>query len=155
LHCGSTAMGDALRAKGLDLPETLVFGLGAGLDFSLHDGDTSLTPPQPSRFFIGRSPTFEVDLCAAVGARLHVRHFADAAGAWAHVEELLADRELPLVYTDLAELPYADSHAHWFGHLIAIPARGEVWDNGFADPQAIEPEQLKKALCNATPERGA
>ena len=31
LHCGSTAMGDALRRLGLDLPEETIFGLGAGL----------------------------------------------------------------------------------------------------------------------------
>jgi hypothetical protein len=155
LHCGSTAMGDALRAKGLDLPETLVFGFGAGLDFSLHDGDTTLTPPQASRFFVGRSPTFEADLCVAVQATLHVEHFEDADAAWAHVERLLAQGELPLVYTDLAGLPYTDSHAHWFGHLVAIPEAGAVWDNGDDDPQAIEPAQLRKALCNATPERGS
>ena len=154
LHCGSTAMGDALRAKGLDLPEALVFGLGAGLDFSLHDGDTTLTPPQPSRFFVGRSPTFEKDLCDAVQVTLHQAHFESAEAAWKHVERLLASKELPLVYTDLAELPYTDSHAHWFGHLVAIPVAGKVWDNGYPDPQPIEPAQLKKALCNATPERG-
>src|SRR5436305_9231940 len=113
-HCGSTAMGDALRAKGLDLPEPLVFGLGAGLAFSLHDGDTTLTPPQASRFFVGRSLTFESDLCKAVKATLHEQHFATNAEGFAHVRELQRLGEFPLVYTDLAELPYTDSHAHWF-----------------------------------------
>ncbi|MCA1825574.1 MAG: BtrH N-terminal domain-containing protein [Myxococcales bacterium] len=155
LHCGSTAMGDALRAKGLDLPETLVFGLGAGLGFSLHEGDTTLTPPQPSRFFVGRSPTFEKDLCGAVGATLHEAHFDDSDTALGHIDTLLAQGELPLVYTDMAELPYADSHAHWYGHLIAIPLTGKAWDNGYAETQSLEPAQLEKALCNPTPERGA
>src|SRR5713226_8703382 len=157
LHCGSTAMGDALRARGLDLPEPLVFGLGAGLGFSLHEGDTALTPPQPSRFFVGRSPTFERDLCDAVQATLHEAHFADAGSAFDHIGQLLNDGELPLVFTDLAELPYTDSHAHWYGHLIAVASseKATVWDNGYAEPQLVEPAQLRKALCNPTPERGS
>src|SRR5438128_12572893 len=85
-HCGSTAMGDALRLKGLDLPETLVFGLGAGLGFALYDGDTTLVPPQASRFFVGRSATFERDLCDTLGARLDAAHFGSAEEAWPIME---------------------------------------------------------------------
>ena len=148
-------MGDALRVRGLDLAEPLLFGLGAGLGFSVHEGDTTLQPPQPSRFFVGRSRTFEKDLCDAVQASLHEAHFEDADRAWRHIERLLNDGELPLVYTDLAELPYTDSHAHWFGHLIAVAsAEALVWDNGYDDPQRINPVLLRKALCNPTPERG-
>src|SRR4051812_12871003 len=153
-HCGSTAMGDALRAKGLDLPEALVFGLGGGLAFSLHDGDTTLTPPQASRFFVGRSPTFERDLCQSVKARLHEEHFATNAEGFEHVRKIQRQGELPLVYTDLAELPYTDSQAHGLGPLAAAERPDLVWDNGWAEPQKIEPAQLEKALCNPTPERG-
>ncbi len=154
LHCGSTALGDALRAKGLDLPEELIFGLGAGLGFSLHQGDTSLAPPQASRFFVGRSASFERDLCQALGAELREEHFADAGDAWRRIEELLSAGELPLVYTDLYQLPYVGAHGHWFGHLIAVAgARAQVWDNEFAEPQRIEPQQLKKALGTALPVR--
>jgi len=148
-------MGDALRAKGLDLPEALVFGLGAGLGFSLHDGDTRLRPPQPSRFFVGRSATFERDLCNSVHATLHEEHFVDRDSAFDHVEKLLDQRELPLVYTDLAELPYTHAHAHWFGHLVAVERIDTVWDNAYAEPQHIAPEQLRRALCGPEPERGA
>src|SRR5438105_6926790 len=117
LHCGSTAMGDALRRLGLDLSEEILFGLGSGLGFSLHEGDTSLSPPQPSRFLVGRSASFESDLCESTGAALHEEYFADADAAWARILCLLEAGELPLVYTDLRELPYLDAHAHWFGHL--------------------------------------
>src|SRR5437868_8052611 len=155
LHCGSTAMGDALRAKGLDLPEETLFGLGAGLDFTLHDGDTGMTPPQASRFFVGRSPSFERDLCAAVGATLHEEHFDEVEAAWARIEELLSAGELPLVYTDLFELPYLGAHGHWFGHLVAVQsADAHVLDNEFDQPQAIEPSRLQRALCTPLPVRG-
>jgi hypothetical protein len=151
-HCGSTAMGDALRTLGLDLPEEMIFGLGAGLGFLPYDGDTQVTPPQPSRFFVGRSATFERDLCNAVGATLHEVNFDDADDAWRHIEDVLSHDALPLVYTDLAELPYADAHAHWCGHLIAVASKDAlVWDNGYAEPQRIEPLNLKAALCSSLP----
>jgi hypothetical protein len=154
-HCGSTAMGDALRTLGLDLPEELLFGLGAGLAFSVHEGDTTLTPPQASRFFVGRSATFEKDLCAALHVELHEESFATASEAWLRIEELLREKKLPLAYTDLCELPYTGSHGHWFGHLIAVASpEALVWDNGYHEPQAISPEQLQRALCTAKPERG-
>jgi len=152
LHCGSTAMGDALRARGLDLSEETLFGLGAGLGFSLHDGDVHLAPPQASRFFVGRSATFERDLCEALGADLRVEQLASAAEAWTRALELLAQGELPLVYTNLRELPYLGAHGNWFGHLIAVATRDAlVWDNEFEQPQLIDPAQLQKALCTALP----
>ena len=48
-------MGDALRAQGLDLPEETVFGLGAGLGFSLWSGDTSLAPYFRAHLGVGRN----------------------------------------------------------------------------------------------------
>ena len=33
VHCGSTALADVLRHRGLDLTEAMAFGLGAGLGF--------------------------------------------------------------------------------------------------------------------------
>ena len=136
LHCGSTAMGDALRRLGLDLPEETIFALGAGLGFSLHNGDVALSPPQASRFLVGRSASFESDLCRSTGATLHPEHFADANAAWERIEELLRRGELPLVYVDLFELPYMGAHGHWFGHLIAVASpQALVWDNEFAEPQ--------------------
>src|SRR3954471_15103952 len=150
LHCGSTAMGDALREGGLDLPEELVFGLGAGLGFSLWSGDTALTPPQAGRFFVGRSATFERDLCEALGAALEQEHFATAEQALQRIEELGAQGRLPLAYADLAELPYLGARGHWYGHLIAV-AGGRVWDNQFEEPQEIARHQLLRALCTPMP----
>ncbi len=146
-------MGDALRAKRLDLPEELVFGLGAGLGFSVWSGDTRLSPPQPSRFFVGRSGTFERDLCDILGAAFHQEHFATPAQALARIDELLDRGEIPLAPVDLAELPYTGARGHWYGHLIVVQ-RGVVWDNEFEDPQPIAREQLGRALCNKSPVRG-
>src|SRR5207248_8655645 len=67
VHCGSGTLASALAHRGLSLSEPMVFGLGAGLGFALHEGEP---PQQASRFFVGRSPSFEQDLCASLGAEL-------------------------------------------------------------------------------------
>jgi hypothetical protein len=147
IHCGSTAMGDALRLQGLDLPEEQVFGLGAGLAFSLHDGDTKLTPPQAGRLFVGRSASFESDLCETLGASLEERHYATADEAELEPGDL--------VYTDLFQLPYLGAHGHWFGHLIVVQDLQQdevtVWDNELPEPQRLARTQLLKALSEAAP----
>jgi hypothetical protein len=147
IHCGSTAMGDALRAKGLDLPEEQVFGLGSGAAFRLYDGDGSLTPPQATRFFVGRSLSFEEDLCDTLGADLQSRSYALAGHAGLN--------ELDLVHTDLLELPYLKVRGHWFGHLVVIAGFLDdqvlVWDNELEGTQKVPRKQLLKAMCAPTP----
>ena len=81
-----------------------------------------------------------------------MEQFAGAGEAWQRTEELLAQRELPLVYTNLRELPYTGAHGNWYGHLVAVATRDAlVWDNEFGTPQLIDPAQLRKALGNALP----
>jgi hypothetical protein len=151
-HCGSTALGAALRSQGLDLPEETILGLGSGPGFSIHSGDVGLTPPQASRFFLGRSATFERDLCETLGADLRVEQHGNADEAWARVEELLAQGRLPLVYTNVRELPYTGAHGNWYGHMVAVASRDAlVWDNESHQPQLVDPAQLRKALGNAFP----
>lgn len=150
-------MGDALRLRGLDLPEDQVFGLGSGLGFSLHDGDPALQPPQAGRFFVGRSPWFERDLCSTLGARLEEEHFRSPADAWRRVEAILRADGFPLVYTDLFHLSYLGARGHWFGHLVGVAGlRGTdalVADNEFQELQPVPVDGLKKALGTCQPVR--
>ena len=110
-------------------------------------------PPQSSRFFVGRNATFERDLCDGLGADLR-RLFSTTAEAMQRIRTL----ELPLVYTDLFELPYLGAHGHWFGHLIVVERFRDgdeaiVWDNEREEPQRVA--NLEKALCTDTPVRHA
>src|SRR3989440_9356926 len=116
VHCGSGTLASALAHRGLSLSEPMIFGLGAGLGFALHEGEP---PQQASRFFVGRSPSFEQDLCASLGAELLVEQYDKPAAAWTRCCELVAQGKAALVYTDLFELPYIGARNHWYGHLVA------------------------------------
>jgi hypothetical protein len=168
LHCGSGTLADVLRfgaggEGGQDLPEEAVFGLGAGLGFSLHGGDTTLTPPQAGRFFVGRSGTFERDLCAAVGAHLDVEEWDDPEDALRAARGHLARERPVLLFTDLFHLPYLEARGHWYGHLVALvgfedkglagDALALIADNEFADLQRCPVEALRSALCGPEPLR--
>ena len=89
VHCGAGTLASALAHRGLWLSEPMVFGLGAGLGFALHEGEP---PQQASRFFVGRSPSFEQDLCAslrAVGAISRARNGTGASSMAVTESELV------------------------------------------------------------------
>lgn len=161
VHCGSTALASALRHQGLDLPEPLVFGLGAGLGFSLHDGDTGLTPPQAGRLVIGRSGTFEQDLADALGFELETHLFASGEEAVAQARALSDAGRCVLAYTDLFHLGYLGARGHWFGHLVCLAGferRGDgevalVSDNERPGLEEVPVAQLAQALGLAAPVR--
>ena len=152
VHCGSGTLGAALAHRGLALSEPMVFGLGAGLGFALHEGEP---PHQASRFFVGRSPSFEEDLCALLGAELSVEQYDKPAAAWARCCELVAQGKPALVYTDLFELPYMGARNHWYGHLVAVIGHeGDealISDNERPEPLRVPIAALQRALGGPAP----
>src|SRR5512138_2835759 len=86
VHCGSTALADALRARGVHVSEPMSFGLGAGLGFYY------LVSPalSPSHVFQGRSANLERTACEVLGAPVRERTAPDAAAAWEGVRDALA-----------------------------------------------------------------
>jgi hypothetical protein len=152
VHCGSGTLLAALAHRGLSLSEAMVFGLGAVLGFALHEGEP---PQQASRFFVGRSPSFEQDLCAAVGAELVNELYDKPVAAWARCCELVAQGKPALVYTDLFELPYMGARNHWYGHLVAVIGHeGDeaiLSDNERHEPVRIAIAALLRALGGPAP----
>src|SRR5256885_3593655 len=138
--------------RGFSLPEPMVFGLGAGLGFALHEGEP---PQQASRFFVGRSPSFEQDLCASLGAELLVEQYDKPAAAWARCCALVAQGKPALVYTDLYELPYIGARNHWYGHLVAVIGHegdeAVIADNERPEPVAVPIDALQRALGGPAP----
>src|SRR5919201_6196725 len=152
VYCGSGTMLAALAHRGLTLSEPMVFGLGAGLGFALHEGEP---PQQASRFFVGRSPSFEQDLCALLGAELVNELYDKPAAAWMRCCELVAQGKPALVYTDLFELPYMGARNHWYGHLVAVIGHeGDeaiVSDNERDEPVRVSIPALLRALGGPAP----
>lgn len=152
VHCGSGTLVSALAHRGLFLSEPMAFGLGAGLGFALHEGEP---PQQASRFFVGRSPSFEEDLCASVGAELSVEQYDRPSAAWSRCCELIGQGKPALVYTDLFELPYMGARNHWYGHLVAVIGHqgdeAEIADNERPEPVRVPIGALQRAMGGPAP----
>jgi hypothetical protein len=122
VHCGTTALADALRVRGLELSEPLLFGLGAGLNFYY------LVSPalSPSHLFQGRSLHLERTACEVLGAEVRERSEEDPGRAWAGVRDALRRGLAPILSTDLAELPYSGSQTPFGGHRIVVAGYDEA-----------------------------
>lgn len=122
VHCGSTALADALRVRGVELSEPMAFGLGAGLGFY-----TLASPAlSPSHLFVGRTAHMERNACEVLGAPVRARSEEDPARAWAGVREALDRGLAPILSTDYAELPYSRTHTHFGGHRIVLAGHDEA-----------------------------
>ena len=81
-HCGSGSMRNLLyHYCGLDLPEGVVFGLGAGLDCVFFTID-AVNPPF---MLFGRGATMEVDLAESLGLDYREKIQLDDDVAWQEV----------------------------------------------------------------------
>ena len=143
VHCGSTALREALRFAGVELSEPMVFGLGAGCSFTLHRGSQSVAPPQPSLLFAGRSVGFDDQVCAALNLTTRVVAPGTAADVWAAAKASLDEGRPALVTTDLLHLPYLGAHGHWGGHLVVLAGYEQ---NGFAWVADNERDGLERVI---------
>jgi hypothetical protein len=157
VHCGSTALSDALRARGLDLSEAMAFGLGAGLGF-YYLVSPALTP---SHLFQGRSAHLERTACEVLGAPARERTEDDPARAWAEVRAALDRGFAPILTTDLAELPYWRTRTPFGGHRVVLAghddARGValVADTDRPGLEEVPLEALERARASVSPPFGA
>ena len=84
VHCGSTALADALRVRGLDITEAMAFGLGAGLGFFYLD--SPVLSPHAHHPRAARGP-LEETACDVLGAPVAIRTENDPALAWSAVRD--------------------------------------------------------------------
>jgi len=147
IHCGSTAVADALRVAGVDLSEPMAFGLGAGLGFHYFASPTL----SPSHVFHGRSTHLERTACEVIGVQAREHTEEDAARAWEGVRAAVDRGIAPIVSTDLAELPYWSSRTPFGGHRVVLAGydadRGValVADTGFPGLQQVPIDALQRA----------
>jgi hypothetical protein len=116
-HCGSVAMRSLLRHYcHIDLPENVVFGLGAGLDCVYLE----MPEAKPRTIVFGRTATFEVDLARHLGVDYVEQIEPDDDRAWQQVrEEVLAGRPT-MLSGDIFYLDYRDYKVHFPGHRFVL-----------------------------------
>jgi hypothetical protein len=156
IHCGSTALADALRVRGVDLSESMVFGLGAGLGFYYF-----VSPAlSPSHLFTGRTAHLERNACEVLGAPIRERSEEDPERAWAGVREAVDRGLAPILSTDLAELPYAGTRTPFGGHRVVLAGHDEARGVAFladGDRPGLEEvplDRLDRARASVAPPFG-
>jgi hypothetical protein len=156
-HCGSTALCDALRARGVGLSEPLAFGLGAGLGFQY------VVAPEftPSHFVMGRSPGLERTACEVMGASFAEQTAETAEAALTGVRAALAGGLAPILSTDLSRLPYWRARTPFGGHRVVLAgldeARGTALlaDTDRPGLEEVALEDLDAARSSLAPPFGA
>lgn len=146
-HCGSTAMGNLLRWRGVQMSEPMVLGLGSGLAFVYLRGEGL----NPTRAIMGRTWNLEENVANALGMRLEEQTTDDAAEGWAQVKACLDDGMPVMVQCDLMELPYWKSKTPFNGHRIVVAGYDEprgvalISDTHFEGLQEVTLEELAKS----------
>ncbi len=116
-HCGSGSMRNLIyHYCDLDLPEGVVFGLGAGLDAVYFDYPDA-TPP----FMVfGRGSTMEADIATTLGIDYTEQVQADDALAWDEAKaEILAGRPT-MLSGDIFYLDYREYTVHFPAHRFVL-----------------------------------
>jgi hypothetical protein len=114
-HCGSVAMRGLLAHYcGLELTESVVFGLGAGIDCMY------VKMPGVGAVAFGRTASMEVDLGRALGVDYVETPQPDDDKAWQEVrEEVIAGRPT-MLSGDIFYLDYRDYKVHFPGHRFVL-----------------------------------
>jgi tetrahydromethanopterin S-methyltransferase subunit B len=116
-HCGSGSMRNLIYFYcGLDLPEAVVFGLGAGLD-AVYFSYPGATPP----FMVfGRGSTMEADLARTLGIDYTEQVQGDDDMAWEEAKaEILAGRPT-MLSGDIYYLDYREFKVHFPAHRFVL-----------------------------------
>lgn len=116
LHCGSTALADAARFRGLHLSEPLCFGLGRGLSLFVYSYP-SLTPPQGIAL---RALHLEANFFQALGAPFQWRRAESVEDGLKELEAALQQGNPPIVQVELSALPYYQTTTRFPGHLVLV-----------------------------------
>jgi hypothetical protein len=137
-HCGSVAMRGLLHHYcGLDLPESVVFGLGSGV------ASVYLSGPDldPSAMFFGRTASMEQDLATNLEIDYRERPEDDDDEAWQIVRaEVLAGRPT-MLSGDILYLDYREFKVHFPGHrFVLLGFDDEIQKAFIADRIRPEPE---------------
>jgi hypothetical protein len=127
-HCGSGAMRNLLfHYCKLDLPEGVVFGLGAGLDTVFFEYPGT----EPPYMLFGRGASMEADLAFTLGLEYTEQIQMDNELAWQEVrEEVLAGRPT-MLSGDIFYLDYREFKVHFPAHRFILLGFDEGKDEAY------------------------
>lgn len=117
VHCETTATGNLLKHKGVEISEAMMFGLGEALSFLLFPIKGLNLP-----FIGGRIKPFHLtlNLCANLGLELTTKETTSKKKAWDNVRSVL-DRGEPVgLQLDSYHLEYFSNKVHFAGHTVAM-----------------------------------
>jgi hypothetical protein len=147
-HCGSTAMRNLLKHYcRLDLSESLVFGLGAGVDLLLIEGHDF----DPAVLVFGRSQSMEVDVVDALGVDYVEQVEPDDDRAWEAVRHEVLEGRPTILSGDIFYLDYREYKVHFPAHRFVLIGFDDekqvvyVTDRVDPEPQACSYGALRKS----------
>ena len=116
-HCETTATGTLLKHIGVDLSESMLFGLGEGLSFIVWNMKTMPLP------FIGgriKSDALTANIARNLNLELTIHETSSVAKAWKDVQTAI-DRNIPVgLKLDCYHLEYFTNKIHFAGHYVAM-----------------------------------
>jgi hypothetical protein len=147
-HCGSTAMRNLLHHYcHLDLSESLIFGLGAGVDLLLIEGHDF----DPAVLVFGRSTSMEVDVADALGVEYVEQIELDDDRAWETARREVLERRPTMLSGDVFYLDYLKHKAHFPAHRFVLVGFDDekqlvyLADRFDPEPQACSLEELRES----------
>ena len=116
-HCGSIAMRNLLQHYcRIDLSESLIFGLGAGVDLLLIEGHDF----DPAVLVFGRSTSMEVDVADALGVDYVERVEFDDERAWETARREVLESRPTMLSGDIFYLDYREYKVHFPAHRFVL-----------------------------------
>jgi Butirosin biosynthesis protein H, N-terminal len=116
-HCESTTTGTLLKQMGLELSESMLFGLGEGLGFIFWNMKSMDFP------FIGgrvKPDRLTVNIAKNLGLKRMAYETSSVVKAWQEVKHLLDDGKAVGLKLDCYHLEYFTHPIHFAGHYVAI-----------------------------------
>jgi len=115
VHCESTAMGNLIQYRGLEISEPMLFGIGAGLGFIYWKMKT-----MPLPFLGGRTKTLARSICENLNIEMDDRQTTSLPKAWRNVTEHLDNGQPVALQLDCFHLDYFTKKIHFAGHFAAM-----------------------------------
>jgi len=116
-HCGSGAMRNLIyHYCNLDLPEGVVFGLGAGIDTVYFAYEKA----QPPFMFFGRGSSMETDVAHNLGIDYREQTVSDDDTAWDNVKTEVLNGKPTMLSGDIFYLDYREYKVHFPGHRFIL-----------------------------------